>query len=177
MTKNEFIEGSRDVLLKMYPNYWDLPSGERVLLCMAYFADRLKIKEEGGNNAGTYVELILKCVGLGKGYPWCAAAITAACLVAKVHTPTKPAAVVEWVKWAKKLGNLQKSPKRGSLCFWVNKDGVTGHIGIVTRGLGPLTQSIEGNTSSGEAGSQRDGDGLFRRVRKTSTWNGFIDLI
>jgi hypothetical protein len=37
--------------------------------------------------------------------------------------------------------------------------------------------SIEGNTGPGESGSQRDGDGLYRRVRPRSFWSwGFADI-
>lgn len=45
-------------------------------------------------------------------------------------------------------------------------DGMPDHVGIVEKNLGDCIQSIEGNTSSGQAGSQSNGGGVYRRVRR-----------
>lgn len=45
-------------------------------------------------------------------------------------------------------------------------DGATDHVGIVEKNLGGgRLQTIEGNTSSGSAGSQSAGNGVWRRIR------------
>lgn len=45
-------------------------------------------------------------------------------------------------------------------------DGVTDHVGIVEKNLGGgRLQTIEGNTSAGNAGSQSAGNGVWRRIR------------
>lgn len=140
-----------------------LPVSERMLLIGAYYADRVKVLEIG-TNGGYYVELFLRFCGLGRGNPWCAAFV-AYCLhlAGWTHIPAQPAAVISWYR----LRNVTK-PQRGDLFCWLNPGGTTGHMGMVTRVLGPMMWTIEGNTQSGNAGDQRDGDGLYRRVRLTA---------
>lgn len=152
-----------------------LSDGERVLQVMAYLCDVIKIREKGGNNRGDWVEAILRNVGLGGGYAWCAAVVAYSCDVAQVSRPkgSLAAGVHNWKRWATKIS---QAPKRGNVCLRDHGKGL-GHMGIVVRVIGPLVYSIEGNTGPGEEGSQRDGDGLYRRVRLKGYWNiGFIDL-
>lgn len=58
-----------------------------------------------------------------------------------------------------------RSSERDIGKFWL------GHIGIFARqeSGGRLT-TIEGNTSSGNRGSQRDGGGVYRRTRSINFW-------
>ncbi|RYG33585.1 hypothetical protein EON81_17845 [bacterium] len=148
------------------PDQWErmLPK-ERALQTMAYLADVVKVRESGGNNRGPEVREFLRSAGLGEGYPWCAAAICFARKSAGLPVPKGAAAVRNWASFLPSTS----SPTRGDLCYWLNADG-SGHIGIVVRTLGLWTYSIEGNTSGGETGSQRDGDGMFRRVRLRGSW-------
>lgn len=44
----------------------------------------------------------------------------------------------------------------------------TNHVGIVESVTGSTVTTIEGNTSSGASGSQSNGDGVYRRQRRTS---------
>lgn len=44
-------------------------------------------------------------------------------------------------------------------------DGVADHVGIVEQNNGTYLTTIEGNTSSGQSGSQSNGGGVYRRVR------------
>jgi hypothetical protein len=143
-------------------------------------------------NRGTFVERILSTVGLGPGYAWCAAAQYSASLNAGIDPRLLPgkrqaAAVSEWVRWAKRTGRLRKTPKRGDLFFWLltTKPGSPGHIGSVAEVFGKgdeaILRTFEGNTSQGEGGSQREGDGFYERRRSLralkgySQW-GFISL-
>ena len=54
------------------------------------------------------------------------------------------------------------------VCFDWNGDGVADHVGFVEVNRGSYYQTIEGNTSSGVAGSQSNGGGVYRRTRSTS---------
>lgn len=150
-----------------------LPPKEAVLQCMAYLADVVKVREKGGNNRGPEVAELLKSAGLGEGYAWCAAALTFARKLAGMRVPKGAAAVRNWVGFLPRTNK----PGRGSICYRMNPDGVTGHIGVVVAVVGPVVFSIEGNTSSGEAGSQRDGDGLYRRRRLKGFWTGFLENV
>lgn len=72
--------------------------------------------------------------------------------------------------WYRRKGLTGTAPRPGALVFFdFPNDGVNriSHIGIVeaVNRDGSIT-TIEGNTSSGSAGSQRDGGGVYRRVRK-----------
>jgi len=157
-----------------YPGYDQKPAGERALLAFADL-ESMKIRESG-NNRGEWVEVFLESAGVGPGNPWCASALTFACKVAGLAVPTGPAAVRNWHQWFKARGKLVKTPKRGDVCM-KDSGGGKGHIGIVVRVVGPLVYSIEGNTGSGDAGNQRDGDGLYRRVRTRGFWSwGFGSL-
>jgi len=158
------------------PGFDKLPNGEKVLQAMAYLADFVVVREELGANHGKYVDDFLKSCGLSPGYPWCAASINWCCEMLGVPNPDKSdAAVIGWRNWARTTGRLNSEPKRGRLCYYLHANG-TGHIGIVKGFDGGLVSSIEGNTSSGNQGSQRDGDGLFRRTRKETVWEGYISL-
>lgn len=169
------VETVRNALTAKYPSYASFTPGERVLLAYAYLADTIKVREQGANK-GEWVEAILAEVGLPGGYAWCAALATFACHVASVKViATAPARVQSWASNAKAKGLLRDKPERGRLCFWVNADG-TGHIGIVVRSALGFVYSIEGNTGPGDEGNQRDGDGLYRRVRLAKTWQGYIQL-
>lgn len=72
-----------------------------------------------------------------------------------------------------------KTPQCGDIvlfCWNPLKDPTADHIGIVesyNNKTGMLT-TIEGNTSSGNVGSQSNGDGVYRRIRHISLTCGFI---
>ena len=48
------------------------------------------------------------------------------------------------------------------ICFDWNGDGVADHVGLIEANYGSWVQTIEGNTSSGAAGSQSNGGGVYR---------------
>jgi hypothetical protein len=108
------------------------------------------------------------------GQPWCAMFLWwvgqqagAGALIPKAaYTPTLAG-------WYQQRGRADRTPRVGSLVFfdWPG-DGVDriSHVGLVeaVNADGTLT-TIEGNTSQGTAGSQRDGGGVWRRKRATSS--------
>jgi hypothetical protein len=174
MTLQEALDSTREKMLDKYPAWSTLPPSERRLLVMAYLADQIKVREVGGNNRGAWVEVFLASVGLGPGFPWCAAALTFASRVADAPRPTRPdynpAAVLGWKSWAEALGDVVATPQRGDIAMR-KTSATTGHIGVVVRSVGLWVYSIEGNTSAGDEGSQADGGGLYRRVRLRRFWS------
>jgi hypothetical protein len=60
------------------------------------------------------------------------------------------------------------------LCFDWDGDGIADHVGFVEANRGSWVQTIEGNTSSGVAGSQSNGGGVYRRARN---WDDVIAVI
>lgn len=154
-----------------------MPVQERWVLVAAYLADKVKVREVGGNNRGFWVAKFLAKVGLGSGYAWCAAAQVWAIRTSgyKGELPKGAAAVRNWVVWARKNDLVMQHPMRGDFAYWLNPDG-TGHIGVVIEVKGQNLETIEGNTSSGVKGSQRDGNGMYRRNRRIADFDGFIRI-
>lgn len=133
---------------------------------------KLGIHEVGGNNHGPWVKKFLASVGLPEGYPWCDAFQSyVEQQVAKKKLPIGSASVGQTYATARKLGWTVTRPFRGDLaCFDFDGDGeFDDHIELVVKvlGLGPVLtlQTVGGNTSSGVAGSQADGDGVWLRRR------------
>jgi hypothetical protein len=138
-------------------------------------ATKLGIHEMGGNNHGPWVKKFLAEVGLPEGYAWCDAFQSFEMEGAAGHKlPIESASVEQTYATGKKLGWVVSKPARGDLvCYDFDGDGrFNDHIGLVVkvRGVGPTMtlQTVEGNTSSGMAGSQGDGDGVFLRRRVVS---------
>lgn len=176
MTTTQAIQQVREILLRRYPDYDRLPAGERVLLAASVLANDIEVAEVGANR-GKWVEAILAGIGLGPGYPWCAAAIDFCCDVAQVQAGPQSGrgAVRNWVDWARRQSRVRTEPDRGRLCYWLRPNG-TGHIGIVASVLGDKVVSYEGNTGPDDRGSQRDGDGMYCRKRDRLIWGGYITL-
>ena len=53
----------------------------------------------------------------------------------------------------------------GAVVVWRRGNGPYGHAGFAVAWDGASGETVEGNTSSGQAGSQHDGDGVWRRQR------------
>ena len=170
MTTKQAADIVRSKLAARYPGYWQFEQGERVVLAAAILADDVKVREKTGANDGAWVGAILGSTGLNEGFAWCAATVEFCCEVAGVKGQGS-AGVMNWIRWFRANGKLV-SPARGTVAM---KDygGGKGHMGVVVRVVGPLVWTIEGNTSPGESGSQRDGQGLYRRVRARSWWTAF----
>jgi hypothetical protein len=142
-------------------------------------AAREGIKEVGGNNQGPEVKKFLAEVGLPEGYAWCDGFQSyEEHTVAGRRLPIESAGVAVTYEAARKLGWIVKRPLRGDLVLYdFDGDGAADdHIGIICHVLHlPATKgklfgsyvlrTVEGNTGSGKAGSQSDGDGVYVRTR------------
>lgn len=174
----KLADETRAILQRRYPKFDQFPAGERVLLVVSVLANDLKVREKG-RNGGSQVKEILATTGLGEGFAWCAALIKFAAQIAEVGwgpTGVDGARVWKWHALAAQENRLRTAPKRGYLCLWLNENK-TGHIGIVASvSKNGRVTSYEGNTSSGDSGSQRDGDGAYRRVRAASIWEHYIEF-
>ncbi len=105
--------------------------------------------------------------------PWCA--IFVSWVLAKSGVPAyRHASVAMSLDWARKNGRHRSEFRTGFVACRINsgEDWGPGHTGLVeaVHSDGTVT-CIEGNTSPGSAGSQRDGGGVWRRRRPQSFWN------
>lgn len=133
--------------------------------------------KEVGSNGGPAIRKYQAATWLEPGsWPWCAAFVCW-CFreAAKITDPgiKRPQTAGAWdfERWAKKAGaKLIKpgaSPKPGDIVVFEFS-----HIGIVDRNRVEL-RTIEGNTNE-EGG--REGDGVYRRVRKMSQVRSLIRI-
>ena len=142
---------------------------------------------ERGRNSGPEVRRYLRSVGLGPGYAWCAALTSWGLEVAGVDGPHRRDGTVIRTAGARVFNEAVSTVSAsrvvrmgvrvppGSVATWRRGSGWQGHSGYVLRddnarqrGLPWYARcglTVEGNTSSGRRGSQRDGDGVYRRVR------------
>lgn len=150
------------------------------------------VRERGAPNDGPMVDAFTRADGLaGENYAWCQAfqnamwrLATGGKLVRTVHADGRieyairggkmlangTASVGLFIGWAKALNLIVQRPARGDhVAFQFGSDNWPDHVGQIERviSIGPIViiQTIEGNTSSGEEGSQDEGDGVYRRRR------------
>jgi hypothetical protein len=133
------------------------------------------VKEVGGNNKGPDVERFQKAVdGKAEGEPWCAAFVQFC--IREVEVNFKPTVVSFRSEhcmtiWNKTPGvHRYGSPKPGFLVIWNYVGTASGHIGIVRRVIDEFTiETIEGNTAPDDNRIEREGDGVYRKIRTTKT--------
>lgn len=147
----------------------------------------LHVRERSNRNDAPEIDRFLAYIGLPKGLSWCAAFSiynykeAASELQVKQPWPKYGRVAMLWgyckrnpLKYRAitaddvRFGSVQLRP--GDLPVWANgtiRNGdFNGHTGLVVSQLSPLKiKTIEGNTSSGDKGSQRDGNGVFERTR------------
>lgn len=126
--------------------------------------------KESGNNKTKYG----KAYGLD-GQPWCAIfqwwIFQKAGLSSLFCGGGKLASCSAIRNYAKQNGQWVTSGYRPGDLVIFDFSGAktkTDHIGIVESVSGNTLTTIEGNTSSGSSGSQANGDGVYRRKRKSS---------
>jgi hypothetical protein len=129
---------------------------------------------EGPNNDTTFG----KWFGLNN-QPWCAMSASkmyfdAGILASVANTKKGFASCDAWLKYLTKNNQLVPvgQAKRGDLVFFqFDEDAQPDHVGIVKFHNTKLKyiQVYEGNTSSGKAGSQSNGDGFYLKRRTYTT--------
>lgn len=106
---------------------------------------------------------------MGSGYPWCAVFIQWCFDQSGVKLPRRTASCGDLMRAAQAAGSWVVSnfqPGDVVIFDFSGKRSTTQHCGIVETVLPDFgVQSIEGNTSSGDVGSQDNGGGVFRRRR------------
>lgn len=83
----------------------------------------------------------------------------------------KTASCGELMRWAQRRGKwITKDYHAGDVLIYdfPGNSVKTDHCGICESVSGQYVTAIEGNTSNGNAGSQSNGDGVYRRKRKLS---------
>lgn len=148
---------------------------EKTLTSAAAHCDELQVREDPKKaNHGPWIKEYLAFCGLPEGNPWCAAFVAYHLAEGGYDGPwpKSMASVRSWMALAVQERLFAQTPRRGDLFCWVNPDG-KGHIGFVTRVVGPVIWTIEGNTNT--LGS-REGDRVARKKRIVTRKYWFIRL-
>lgn len=145
---------------------------------------QLYVREKTGHNDGIEVELYLDSVGLGKGYAWCMSYVfylfqRASKELKLVNPVPKTAGVLDCLAKAKRLGYLITNVPQVGDQFIMDFGKGQGHTGLVTEVRGTKVLTNEGNTSADPsyAGEDREGNGVFERLRPISGMKCFIRYI
>lgn len=131
-------------------------------------AEYVGVRELTGRNDGPEVEYFLALTGLGRGYAWCGSFAYAAHVEAGVIPKPPPSAYAwtpTWFVGAKQIpmGSIMPGDVVG---IYFPSLGRIAHMAIAEERNGHTVTTIEGNTNDG---GSRDGEGVYRRYRKTGT--------
>lgn len=139
--------------------------------------------KEVGNNRGYWVDRFNRHVKVPLGSPYCAAFVSFVLDSAGVTKPSVRSGLARNFKnntkepyrySALSVIKKQKSVRQGDIVGWERENSISGHLGIALENWsGQSGKTIEANTSSGVAGSQSDGDGIYTRVRKIEPFGKF----
>lgn len=134
---------------------------------------------EVARNSSPDIDRWLQFVGLSSGNPYCAAYVSYIVHVSKVTEPRVRSGLARnfvthrSVPATKVLMGMVVIPA-GSVVIWRRGNTIFGHVGFTTQAWkGKTGFTIEANTSSGAAGSQFDGNGVFQRTRSIVPGNAF----
>lgn len=115
-----------------------------------------------------------------QGWPYCQAFVCWVCRQAGAPLGYTGAYVPSFEAWARHKGKWRGpsvTPRPGwAVAFDFDGDGVADHVGIVTSVTPGAVNTIEGNTSPDDQGSQANGGGVYRRKRTRSVIRGFVVL-
>ena len=114
----------------------------------------------------------------GPAYPWCCTSICYRFHLANADNLVKhTASCSDMYNWFKAKGRIYSTPKVGDLVFFKfdkTLSCIAQHIGLVVEVLSNgKIKSIEGNTSSGNSGSQDNGGMVALRTRSASQIVGY----
>ena len=124
-----------------------------------------------------------------QGQPWCGAFVD--WVLAKhgvdgypigrngiFYTPSIVAAAKSKGVWrSDSTASLSKIQPGDLVLFDFNGSGNAQHVGLAEKYVGNgMVQTIEGNTSPTNRGSQNNGGGTYRRTRNTASIMGYVDM-
>lgn len=141
--------------------------------------EALRGVRETGTNTGPDVRMYQASTSTrGTGWRWCAAFVTWVYETAGLYLRDAGGFinVTQLRLWAESTGRWFPRdsgyyPPAGSIVIFNFS-----HTGIIVQSHDSYDVTIEGNTSSGETGSQADGEGVYQRRRNHSLIRGYVVL-
>lgn len=121
-------------------------------------------------NSSPEIDMVLEFVGLKPGNPYCAASVSYWIGVSGVNYPTVRSGLARHfilpnsIPAFKILTGIEVAYP-GDIAVWQRGNSIYGHTGVIDEWDQADGYILEGNTSSGNQGSQFDGEGFYRRHR------------
>ena len=128
-------------------------------------------EEPPGTNKGEVVNRFLASVDLGPGYAWCAAYVSHVLEEAGADRPrVRSAGATDFLDARRVIDATdvleeRATPRIGDIGVMRRGNSWKGHTWFVDGWQRQCGETIEGNTSPGREGAQRDGDGVYKRTR------------
>jgi hypothetical protein len=135
-----------------------------------YHLDRFKSwigqTESNGANRSSLIDSMNRYVGNPLGSPYCAAAVCYSLRPSKFRTGLAIRLKVKESFTAWDVITDKRQIKKGYILIWQKGETIHGHAGLAKENWnGTRGKTYEGNTSSGNKGSQSNGDGFWSRNR------------
>lgn len=112
-----------------------------------------------------------------KNQPWCGSFVNCVAADAGVKLPGSCVYTPAGAQAFKNAKRMFAAPKNGDIVFFSFENKRVDHVGIVVDASGwaksKTVVTIEGNTWSGTGKFQGNGDGVYKRVRKSKDIVGF----
>jgi len=128
-------------------------------------------EDPSGTNKGEVVNRFLASVDLGPGYAWCAAFVSHVLDEAGAERPrVRSAGATDFLDARRVIDATdvlegRATPRIGDIGVMRRGNSWKGHTWFVDGWQCQCGRTIEGNTSAGREGAQRDGDGVYKRTR------------
>lgn len=158
---------------------------EKKELALAWLARQFVGAIETRPNGGPLVEKFQRAAdGVSSGEPWCVGfvqycvhAIDDLSLLLNGGQSKNDLHQTEWtIALHEHSPHKYDEPQLGRVVVWQsNANENRGHCGIVTEVVGSDVYTVEGNTSLA-SGDQREGDGVWQKVRHKGELKGFTRL-
>lgn len=175
------------VLTSSKPIY-EVPIKASVLRDSEYIMlSQVGLQEKHGRNDGEHIRQYHKVIGLAysntkTNYPYCMMGQAWFIWVAN-DSSFKGIETIKTAGTRKAFNNfknngtkrLNGTPQVGDFIFWTMPRSVSGHVERIIRVINEVTfETVGCNTSNGKTGSQREGNGNFKRIRRIDTRLGSL---
>ena len=126
-----------------------------------------KVTERGADNHGEIVELFQSTIGTAEGEPWCAAFIQSCVAYVESFGFTSGLYPSEHclTMWENSFCLKPDVPKAGDIIVWNLEGTEKGHTGLITTIFANAFGTIEGNTGPATNEIERNGDGVYCKLR------------
>ena len=136
-------------------------------------------RETKGANRSPLIDYMNRRLGLPLGSPYCSSSISLALDSAKVTSPTVRTGLARNFKSSKSIKATQvlsgkKSVHVGDIAIWQLGKSWRGHAALVVRVIDKRTiETMDANTTCDGVGTERDGDGFCKKIRKIAPYDYF----